>query len=325
MDDWNFPGYTASQESKSSLRARLDDKNLMQEGSKPKPDSKDRTQILAKVKKILNKKNPPSKADPVPEPQTTRPQTQHTTSSTQDSDSSNQRGRTPSRLASSLQSELDQQSARIDNTAKRNSRRATPKQEKGEKMWLPVYKTSKDLNKNCNGQRCRYWHSSRDRRRKTDKFGYIPELCPVVQDCPLKEYCIFSHNAVEVEFHPTRYKTLPCTDFSCPRDIHCPNKHPGETYTKAKAIEPETEMALATLNSLHQESIPQEDELESGYASSMKSQIDLLKEKLYCRSCYCDVVGVFWKPCGHAVCLKCAEANECVFDGNKHCRRLILE
>jgi hypothetical protein len=213
----------------------------------------------------------------------------------------------------------DRPTLRTPSRSSSKTRGSNPK----ETMYLEVYKTTKDLNRDCLGHRCRFWHNASDRRRKTSKYGYLPEMCPVADDCPLKEECIFAHNAAEFEFHPHRYKTIQCQGPRCPEDIHCPYLHQGEIVRPIKAKQAEAESALAKINSMlpAESSAPARDV----FTCKLESQVTALKQKLYCQLCCSSVVKAFWVPCNHAVCCVCARSGVCSIDGSTQQHRLILE
>lgn len=212
-------------------------------------------------------------------------------------------------------------------TVKNKPRSQIQKPQSGldDKMYLDFYKTLEEQDLICPGTRCRFWHRSCDRRRRTDKYAYVAEMCPTAENCPLLDFCVFAHNPIELEFHPDRYKSIQCEDPSCPQDIHCPNLHPGETYLRVKAKEPHIGTALATLNLL----LP--ERCFSNYQESSKThlvrteaQIETLKQQLSCKVCFKELARFIWVPCGHAVCVNCTQEGSCTKDSNSQLLKLNL-
>lgn len=85
-----------------------------------------------------------------------------------------------------------------------------------QKFDLLTFKTIKcNITTKHNEKHCVFFHSNKDRRRNmikyssdTCKFALSDKLCP---DCDL---CSFSHNKVEMFYHPDRFKTKFCSQFN---------------------------------------------------------------------------------------------------------------
>jgi len=92
---------------------------------------------------------------------------------------------------------------------------------------LSMYHVFQCKNKidSCNLQNCIDFHESKlSRVRKRplyfDKiWNYIPKMCPNKNECNDME-CIFSHTDSEINFHPLKYKTIPCKIIDC-KDLQC--------------------------------------------------------------------------------------------------------
>ena len=67
---------------------------------------------------------------------------------------------------------------------------------------------------NHNHKHCRYYHSMKDKRRKTNAL-YSPELCQhaETEKCPYGDECPDAHNKVERLYHIEKYKTKLCATF----------------------------------------------------------------------------------------------------------------
>lgn len=63
---------------------------------------------------------------------------------------------------------------------------------------------------------CFKYHDEKDRRWKPineESLVYRPELCPSFRfsgECDFKDKCVYAHNKLEIEFHPSKYKTELC-------------------------------------------------------------------------------------------------------------------
>lgn len=336
MGDWEFPEFSGPPKKPPPTGAKPQ--------QAPKGGPMNRQDLLAQVSMLLAKKHPqptpesqtqqrpvvPPRPPPMQEPQPTvqiptRPPVQVTQPPSQTYEAPPYRGG-PIPYSRQEGSQGGRSMQQAQRPGSRNHSRSDRTAAKIEKMILAVYKTSRDLNRGCTGERCRFSHSKKDHRRKTDKFGYVAEMCPTLNDCPLGDDCVFAHNSIELEFHPIRYKTIQCSDPRCSQDMHCPYLHPGDTISRIRYREPDCETALAILNSLLPDENPRPDIAStSRFLERMSLQIDDLTAKLYCRSCYSDIVKVLWVPCGHAVCSSCANQEVCVFDGNSQCLKLLLE
>ena len=88
-------------------------------------------------------------------------------------------------------------------------------------------------------ERCVYAHTYRDWRR-TPHAGYSSKPCPhwtsslkagknpslqYGQRCPLGMACHLAHGAKEQLYHPSFYKTMPCSEKRCERGVFCAFTH----------------------------------------------------------------------------------------------------
>jgi len=91
------------------------------------------------------------------------------------------------------------------------------------KFDLFTFKVFKCLNNSKHSEKqCVYFHSNKDRRRSQNQFYYIAESCPVSQadqKCTNGDYCIQSHNQVELFYHKEKFKTKFCSYYHSSKDV----------------------------------------------------------------------------------------------------------
>lgn len=84
---------------------------------------------------------------------------------------------------------------------------------------VETYKTS-ECPSHCTEPDCIFFHNPQDRRRNPEKLSYSSSPCAnsfnsVSNQCPNKDKCSFSHNSIEVDYHPQRYQKFICKNNEC--------------------------------------------------------------------------------------------------------------
>jgi hypothetical protein len=84
------------------------------------------------------------------------------------------------------------------------------------KFDIQSFKTNKcTINQKHNEKQCINFHSNKDRRRPIIKYSSDScKFASLDKNCPEGDNCIFSHNKVEMFYHPDRFKTKFCSQFN---------------------------------------------------------------------------------------------------------------
>merc|ERR1719359_1734695 len=129
----------------------------------------------------------------------------------------------------------------------------TPEEESGglsEDFFMYKFKTLWcPLGVQHDWHRCLYAHTYQDCRR-TPLMGYGSEPCPYwdrnhalteySRRCPHGSLCPYAHGSKEQLYHPSYYKTMPCSDFrqsrKCPRGHLCAFYHEKEEQRQSYEV-----------------------------------------------------------------------------------------
>lgn len=152
------------------------------------------------------------------------------------------------------------------------------------------------LNQEHNFYTCENYHHQNDKRRDPSNYYYIPVLCQI-RDCK-NDFCEFSHNQTEIDYHPEVFKTVKCTMNPCRYEFFCPFLHSREIKEIQASVEDREYKDLKDVMELLQ--------------NIVKAEGKKVEEMDGFKCGICNVVpGDLVFKCGHLICEVCSATDYC--------------
>lgn len=161
----------------------------------------------------------------------------------------------------------------------------------------PTFKIFECQRRNThNYETCNSYHQKDDKRRDPYNNYYSSELCSI-PNCD-NDFCGYSHNQTEVSFHPTLYKTYPCTTTACSLGRFCPFLHPKELTERVRQSQNSEFQNLQQNLLLLDNQIKQEEKVLQDLSIFI------------CSKCHSSA-STHTYTCGHLCCSICASLTFC--------------
>lgn len=143
---------------------------------------------------------------------------------------------------------------------------------------------------------CERYHQQNDKRRDPSIYTYSPVLCENLE-CK-NDFCQFSHNQTEIDYHPQVFKTIQCSEEPCRLESFCPFLHVKEINEIQRQVE---EREIRDLK--------EKIELMKKFMEAEEIKVKELAQFM-CYLCN-DRPGEAALQCGHLACEECSVSDFC--------------